>query len=253
MGKILGKDFILYAVLDWSPEQRIPIGCARSVTLTTTTQIAPISTVGSGIWQEFKGLSLSWNVSTDGLCTFDVNMSIPTLRMYQFGLTPMYFELVATSGTTQVTYSGYAIIQNVDETGSYSDVMNYSVQLQGTGELYNSGDFRIINVAPDDPDPGTTTLTFTFSQLSGASAYTIRVRDITTGEVVNNTQGAPPHDIPVDSTHAYAFSYRPQAPVTGQWSPEIYWNLDATSSSSFLIDSNGDFIVDSNGDFILYE
>jgi predicted secreted protein len=131
MSKIAGKDVILYIVVSASPEVLQAIGCSRTCVLTTNAVTAGVSTVGSGIYSEFKALSINWTASIDGLATFGENMTLAALRAYQFALQPV--AIVYTEGSTD--YTGYGIITSVVSTGNYNDVENYSVQIQGTGEL----------------------------------------------------------------------------------------------------------------------
>lgn len=233
-----------------SPEERTVIACARTCTLLTNVVTAPISTIGSGKFSEYKALSINWSISSDGICTIDENMDLGTLRALQFQLTPIYiyFEEAATEST--IVYYGQAIITNVQTSGAYNDVENYSIQLQGTGELINSASLRIIMIQPDTPSDGQTTLTFDFDQYPNATAYTIRIRDITAGTLINDTASIPPRIEIIDSTHDYAFAYRPEfATGPGNWSPEIFFG--ATISANFLIDSDGAFIINSDGNNIL--
>ncbi len=135
MSKIAGRDVILYIVTSASPETLEAIGCSRTCTLTTNAVTAGVSTIGSGIYSEFKAMSINWTVSVDGLATFDENMSIFTLRGYQFALTPILIDFKESTADEEVDYRGYAVITSVVSIGSYNDVETYSVQMQGTGEL----------------------------------------------------------------------------------------------------------------------
>ena len=132
MSKIPGNTVFLYLAISASPEVLQIIGCSRTCTLTTNAVTAGVSTVGSGIYSEFKALSINWTMNVDGLATEGENMDLATLRGYQFALQPIL--AVFAEGTSQES-RGYGIITSVANTGSYNDVETYSMQLQGTGEL----------------------------------------------------------------------------------------------------------------------
>jgi predicted secreted protein len=132
MSKIAGKDVLLFIAISASPEVLQGIGCSRTCTLTTNTVTAGVSTLGSGIYSEFKALSINWTVSVDGLATFGENMDMATLREYQFALQPV---VIVFTDSTAAQYRGYGIITSAVNTGNYNDVETYSVQIQGTGEL----------------------------------------------------------------------------------------------------------------------
>lgn len=135
MSKILGLDVIVKVMVSASPVEFEPIGCARNCTLTSNANIAGKSTIGSGIYQEFIGLSINWDVSVDGLATFNENTSLLTLRQLQAALQPVVISFTETVGDSSVEYTGNALITSVVASGNYADAETFDVQFQGTGEL----------------------------------------------------------------------------------------------------------------------
>ncbi len=186
MSKIAGKDVILYIVTSASPEVLTPIGCSRTCTLTTNAVTGGVSTNNSGIYSEFKALSINWTVSVDGLATFGENMDIKTLRAYQFALQPILINFKESNVNTSVEYFGYAIITSVTATGNYNDVETYSVQMQGTGSIGNiygnyPGSFHTAAIHSDTPIVGETTIDLAWTAAyPPPDSYTIRVVDDTT-------------------------------------------------------------------------
>lgn len=135
MAKILGKNVTLLIVTGESPEVVEMIGCSRTCELTTTVDILPASTLGSGLWKEFKAISNSWSGRVDGLTTVNENLTIATLRTMQALLQPVVISFEEVVGALVIDYRGAAIIVSVQTSGNYADAETYNVQLQGTGEL----------------------------------------------------------------------------------------------------------------------
>ncbi len=186
MSKIAGRDVILYIVTNASPETLEAIGCSRTCTLTTNAVTAGVSTIGSGIYSEFKALSINWTVSVDGLATFGDNMTIKTLRDYQLTLQPLFIMFKESTADTEQEYFGYAIITSITSTGNYNDVETYSVQMQGTGSIGNlygnyPGNFHTAAVHSDTPGAGQTTIDLAWTAAYPTpDSYTIRVVNDTT-------------------------------------------------------------------------
>lgn len=235
MSKISGKDVIVYLRTQASPEILKPICCSRSCTLNTQSATAGISTIGSGIWSEFKGLSMNWNMSVDGLATFGQNADIQTLRNLQFALTPVFLTFSEYAGGLAVDYAGNAIITSVQSTGSYADVETYSVQFQGTGELVITNAcgnypllFQIIDVHPNTPIAGETTLDLVWDSANPVPlTYTVKIFDITSNTttfVTGIIEIGHTVSIVVNSSHSYALSIQSvYDQCSSSFSPVINW------------------------------
>lgn len=135
MSKILGKNVSISIAVVASPEELEVVGCATEAILITNTNIAGSSTTGSGTWQEFKGLSNSWNGSINGYSTVDQNATIETVRELQFALDPIVMSFKKVTDLGDIYYTGFIIVLNVQETGNFGNAVTYSIQFQGTGEL----------------------------------------------------------------------------------------------------------------------
>lgn len=216
MSKILGKNVLVYFLLPESPPQFQPAGCSRNCVLTTNTVIAPVSTVGSGIWSEFKGLSMNWTISIDGLATFDENLGLVELRAKQFSLQTVYVTFQEyINSSRQINYSGYAVIQSVASTGSYTDVETYSIQLQGTGQLYVADGiiygnpptgFEITAVHPNTPGPGEVTLDFAWIEaVPPPENYRLEALDTTIDFLSGWDGSGTTTSLQLNDAHSYEF------------------------------------------------
>ncbi len=133
MSLVLGKDVILYVN---NNNTFTPIACSRNCVFTTVTDTAGKSTIGSGIWREFKPIANSGTLHADGIVSFDNNLPVSTIRAYQFNWTELQFQFhVADEGGEGVLYQGTLIITQVTETGNYNDVATYSVDAIVSGAI----------------------------------------------------------------------------------------------------------------------
>lgn len=231
MSKILGKNVLLYIIKDESPQVTEPIGCARTAKINTTSETIPTTTKGSGTWRKNKAIINSWDISGEGLSTFDTNISIIDLRLLQTSLTEVLFYWVETdvNGVSHF-YQGFANITRIEESKNYNDVLSYSFQAVGTGPLYiDVGayplDFEITNVEIDTPLPGSTRFTFAFSpSVPVPPTYMVRIRDLATNTVSYNAGGGSPRVVVVTSSTGFAFAIQAvYSNGSSDYSPEIYW------------------------------
>lgn len=259
--KILGKNVNVFILMDDSPTTFVPFGCARTCVFTSNTVIAGVSTIGSGTFSEYKALSTNWNVSVSGLCTFDENAEIPDVRVLQKSLVQVYISFVQTAGSRTAYYSGYGILENITETGSYTDVETYDIQIQGSGEyaidetaVYGNApdDFSINTENPDTPSAGLTTLTFIWDEASPLpGSYTV--------EATNTSDGAVTlYDGIVDNDGwnfvAYTdnnYTFRIRSDYGGfahsEWSAtSVEWPDPPNDDSEYMEDSDGELMIDSD-------
>lgn len=133
MSLVSGKDMILYV---FENNTFIPIACSRTCVFTTVTETAGKSTIGSGLFRENKGIVNSGSLSSEGVVSFDDNMSVSNVRLRQFALSSVFFQFrVVDEGGEGVVYSGSMILTSVAETGNYNDIGTYSVQAITTGQI----------------------------------------------------------------------------------------------------------------------
>ena len=133
MSIVLGKDVNLYIVNNGVAQV---IMCAKNGALTTTTEIGERTTVTSGIWKEYKALALSASLKADGDVFFMNGLSVTDLVQMQFNLLSLAwtFEQIDTSGNSR-TYTGTAVIENIDQGGEVNSPATFSVSLIVDGAI----------------------------------------------------------------------------------------------------------------------
>lgn len=145
MSVVLGRNVNVYAYYNGTWEI---LGCATGCTLTTTQDIAEITTVDSGINKEYKGIAFGWSVSFDGLIFLDIDFGVSHLYNLQASLLPLNLsiEMEDTDGNVK-TYSGTTLIENIDQTGQDNSAASFTASFRGSGGLTVSSD-------PVDPNSG---------------------------------------------------------------------------------------------------
>lgn len=131
MSVIKGRNVILYWYVDslWQP-----LACYRNVQMVTTSELGETSTDQTGTSRTYKGLRHTWNITCDGLCSFDMNLAVSTMRNLQKAFAEVLISFTATDDNALVeTYQGSAIIESIDTNASYNDVYKYSLSARGTG------------------------------------------------------------------------------------------------------------------------
>jgi predicted secreted protein len=130
---VKGKDVIFNVVAN---SESLPIACARTASLTTTTDLGETSTLDTGTWKTFKGLRMSFTISCGGLVSFDMNHSLAMLREVQSTFASVDFEFFGSDASSkQEKYSGSFIITSISTPTSYNGSFEYSLEGQGTGPL----------------------------------------------------------------------------------------------------------------------
>jgi len=131
MSVIKGKNVILYWYVDslWQP-----LACYRNVAFSTNSELGETSTDTTGTSRTYRGLRHTWNVSCDGLCSFDNNLAVSTMRALQKAFTEILISFTAEDDNGLIeTYQGNAIITVIDTNAAFNDVYKYSLQATGTG------------------------------------------------------------------------------------------------------------------------
>ncbi len=132
MSKVLGKDVVLFVRNNNTYDT---IACGRQCSFTSNVEIAGKSTIGSGLFREYKALVNSASISADGIVSFDDNMAVSSLRSFQMNFTELLFQFrVVDEGGEGVIYAGTLLITSITETGSYNDMATYSIQAVVTGQ-----------------------------------------------------------------------------------------------------------------------
>jgi hypothetical protein len=183
--------------------------------------------VGSGDWKEKEVVALDWNFSMEGIMYLAKPGFVDTGNFIEIwkNKTPVALQFfISDVDGNEILMSGNALITALSPTGSVNNVGSLSVTGEGTGGLWTSTSFQIIQVEPNTPTAGQTRLTFTFDLLPGANAYTIQINDLTASTTIDDTASGPPRIEIVNSSHSYSFAYRGEyTGGPGPWSPKIYW------------------------------
>lgn len=133
MSVIRGKDVILR--VQYNGELK-PIACARTCLLNTECDLGETSSKNTGAWKTFRGTKLSWDIAGSGLCSEDMNHTVPQLRQLQFSRQAVFITFTATDPNGIVeNFSGFCIITHVGTEGTYNANYEYEFTAQGIGEL----------------------------------------------------------------------------------------------------------------------
>jgi predicted secreted protein len=195
------------------------ISCWRSSTLQVNADVIGISTIGSGNWKEYEGVSLNWTVSGEGQIYRDATFSIHSAYSLMTTLQPVDVVFKIDPATL---YFGKAIIISIQEQGNVNDTASFNISMQGTGKLNSTATFRITGVLIHALPSTEVEITFEYDAVPGASSYTIEVTDITDSTTTTDTGGASPRTISgLDATHDYSF--RLKSNPDGSYGDPIIW------------------------------
>ena len=111
--------------------------CARSVTFNMTADTIGKSTIGSGNWKEYEVVVKGWDFTVEGIVYLDMVGVVTAPTVYDFwdAMIPVTIEFLVTDGTTEVQYSGEALITNVSTNGNVNNNSSLNITGLGTGEL----------------------------------------------------------------------------------------------------------------------
>jgi uncharacterized protein YlzI (FlbEa/FlbD family) len=233
----------------------LPFGCARSTTVNLLSDTTGKSTVGSGDWKEKEITALDWNFTLEGVISLNSGLTvspgnITANEIYRqwFTKNPIFIEFVVTADDGTFTMmNGEALITNISTNGAINSTSSINITGEGTGQLTSSVNFVITNVQANTPAAGQTTLTFDFDTTQGATAYTIKQTELTTGIVTNDTAAGPPRTRIVTSIYNYSFQLKPEP--TGDFGPPIYWPVPQ-QKDNYIIDNDSNLIKDNDGAFL---
>ena len=118
----------------------VPFGCARSITFNMTADTIGKSTIGSGNWKEYEVVVKGWDFTVEGIVYLDMAGVVTAPTVYDFwdAMIPVTIEFLVTDGTTEVQYSGEALITNVSTNGNVNNNSSLNITGLGTGELIRS-------------------------------------------------------------------------------------------------------------------
>lgn len=134
------------AVAEWNEDVSawVLYGCARTCTLTTSTETIETSVAGSGRDATFKAAKRSFNGSLSGLTNLNGTnlLSLADLRARERAGTPLLIRFFRTANDGVSTYAdeGEIIITNVTDEGPYDAMNTFSIEFTGTGPLTQTFD-----------------------------------------------------------------------------------------------------------------
>jgi len=98
------------------------------------------STIGSGNWKEYEVVVKGWDFTVEGIVYLDMAgvLTVPTIYEMWDAMIPVTIEFLVTDGTTEVQYSGEALITNVSTNGNVNNNSSLNITGLGTGELMRS-------------------------------------------------------------------------------------------------------------------
>ena len=112
--------------------------CSRSGNIRTSTDTIETSVKGTGNWATFKATKDNWTMSAEGRISLSVSgkLTLPEIRVLQIAHSPVRITYQRTDLSGNV-YSdqGFALIIDVQDTGSFDNVATFSMEFKGTGPL----------------------------------------------------------------------------------------------------------------------
>lgn len=138
MGAVNGKN-VVFRVYDEVTSSWRVYACARSCSLTVSTALVETSVTGSGQWASYKPQKHGWTGSVEGVVNLDDDngLTLYDLRQKQIGMEEIQiqYERTDTDGNIYLD-NGKCYISSSADTGSVDTVATFSLELQGTGELF---------------------------------------------------------------------------------------------------------------------
>jgi hypothetical protein len=139
MSLVRGENVLLefYDSGEWKP-----YACARSCSLTTTTELIETTVTGGGKYKHFTPTVNSFTGNCDGIVSLG-NLGMLTLynlRQMQLGhvLQRVRFTRTAEDGVNVYVDTVDFYITSVQDTSSFDNVSSFTVEMQGTGVLDQS-------------------------------------------------------------------------------------------------------------------
>lgn len=124
---IHGKDCV---VGYYSSSTFVAIGASKSCTLNVSVDTQEVASSTSGTWNEYVLKRSGWTMSVSGLLVSgDTDL---------FDMLAARTALSVSFTGTGIEYTGSAYLTDVSYTATIKDLTEYSISLQGTGELTNS-------------------------------------------------------------------------------------------------------------------
>lgn len=148
--KVLGKNVVVFIQVgsDW-----VLYACATSATLNVVTDMIETSVSGNGRFKSFLPTANSFTGTLEGVTSFETDgkLSLQDLRERQLSqeLLMMKYQRSDLAGNLYTDQASFYITSSSD-VGSFNDMNNFTVEMQGTG---------ILSLSPYEP---VTPVPFTF-------------------------------------------------------------------------------------------
>lgn len=154
MGKVLGKNVVLYADIGFGYQ---PFACARTVSINKASSFIETSVKGSGIGRTYRPVDTSYTVNMTGI----VNIATPGMvnhsdvnKLWQ-DLTIIYFRYQRNDASTNYfTDEGRMFVSGITDDADISGVNGFTYDFQGTGDI-----LQLFTVTPQ-PTGGKTVIKY---------------------------------------------------------------------------------------------
>ena len=132
MSELIGKDFMIYAEKDSVMQ---PIVCATNLVLTFDQEIKEATKPGAGRWRSFFAGLLSYNISVDGVNSYD-GIKISGIELLNLMIAGNDVRWIASDANTpQYYFTGYFLPASLTLTSPADGFHTFGFTAQGTGPI----------------------------------------------------------------------------------------------------------------------
>lgn len=147
--KLLGKDFVLLAARGGN---MIPICCSRELSISISSDTIEATKAPQSRWKSYIYGDNGYSLSTSGLIaldnTFTLNDFLEVIKNREI---LAFVALNEADGN--LFFSGNVLLTGAEISGSYKDVMTYSISAIGDGPLNNTNPYEINIVTDGEGNP----------------------------------------------------------------------------------------------------
>jgi predicted secreted protein len=143
--KLKGREFVMLTERD---SMMIPVCCGRDLEITISSEIIEATKAPQSSWKNWLYGVKSYSVTTSGLVIIDDSFGINDFYNAMNNKQTLAF-VTQSNQAHDVFFSGNILITDITMTGSYKDVMTYSIQATGDGALSNLNPYEF-NITVDE-------------------------------------------------------------------------------------------------------
>lgn len=144
-----GKDFVLLAARDGN---MIPICCGRELSLSVTADTIEATKAPQSNWKSYIYGDLGYSLSSSGLIILDSSYTINDF--YSIITNREILAFVAYNEQEgNLFFSGNILLTSIEVSGSYKDMMTYSISAIGDGPLNTTNPYVITMMTDGDGNP----------------------------------------------------------------------------------------------------